>query len=208
MFDQDNQLITISRLDALTINLGVCACTSIVASSPANCSIDARQPSEPDGSQLAGPQSIDLQLDCDASALTCAAFGVTQNPSGPPAIGCNSITPNIVPGDPSWIRLNLSRRISIQRWTCVEFAAEGVPYCISHLPADVNGDRVVGPVLDLQRLVNCLDANPPCTLSECDADRSGFCGPKDLNREADLQNGGDSYIVWRDLTIPGACPSQ
>ncbi len=194
-------------LEGLTINLGTCACTTIVSSQPADCSIDPKQPSEPDGSNPAGPTSIVVTMDCDTGAppvLTCANFLVSQVPSGAPALSCQSVTPRFG-GINEQILVNFNRRVTTQRWNCLEYQAggkvQGQRVCFNHFPGDVNQSRAVEPILDVNRLLDCLDGDFPCTLAECDVDRTGLCASKDLLRLGDLENGGENYPVYRGLTI-------
>ncbi len=56
----------------------------VVSSEPTDGAIDARQPSEPDGTNPAGWQSIQIVFDGNAEFLTVADIEVTVDPPGPP----------------------------------------------------------------------------------------------------------------------------
>jgi hypothetical protein len=208
LFDTGNVLIEPLTIQGLTINLGPCACTTIVSGQPGDCSIDPRQPSEPDGSNPAGPSSIVLTMDCDTGAapvLACSNFFITQVPTGAPALSCFSVTPRFG-GENEQILVTLNRRVTPQRWNCFEYQQavgepQGDKVCFNHFPGDVDFSRSVQP-LDMDRLVGCFSVDPPsCPLAQCDLDRSGLCAAKDLLRLGDLENGGDLYVPQRGLSI-------
>jgi hypothetical protein len=197
------------RIEPLIIDTG-CICEPFfVDSDPADCSIDPRQPSEPDGNNPAGPSSVVLTSTFDTLGMTCAHFLLSQVPTGPPPITCQSVTPRFG-GVNEQILVSFDRRITPMGWTCIVYAPGGPPqgetFCQSHFPGDMDQSRTVQP-LDMDRLVDCLSDDPSsCPLAKCDIDRSGVCTGKDLLRLADLMNGGDFYPAYRGLTMP-ECPT-
>jgi hypothetical protein len=192
-------------LEDLTIDAGPCGCSEVLSSVPANCMHEARQPSEPDGSEPAGWNSVELEFECtDTSSVQPGDFTVTQVPLGdfdiPPAI--DALVPN-----GSTLNVVFDRVITPAAWTCVRYDPSGQRVCIGWLPADVNGDGTSSAVDILAVIDNLNDqVDPPYEEHQCDVDRSGSCGPPDILRVIDLLNGADAYDPMLNASLP-ACPS-
>ena len=168
---------------------------------PPNCAIDARQPAEPNGDHLAGWDSMTINF---ASECTPGLddLSILQTPEGPTPIVIVSVDQL----DAYTMGVNFSRKISLQRWTCVIFA--GQEFCIGHLPGDANGDGTSG-LGDVYEMLDNLNGRrePPMAMWQCDLDRSGFCKPADILRAVDLLNGASTYAPWNGEVIQ-VCPSQ
>jgi hypothetical protein len=173
---------------------------SVVSSHPPNCAIDARQPSEPNGSVPDGWDSIAITFSGDTSAILPGDFDayVFEGDPSPPTI-------TDVELDGTTVTLRLSRRIPMQKWTCIRYVPTGRELCLNHLPANVSADNTSGPV-DILWLIDCLNGFRTCELWQCDANRTGLCDPADILRVIDLLNGAALYDPWLHASI-AACPS-
>jgi len=176
-----------------------CQPLSIVSSSPPDCTIDARQPSKPDGSQQAGWDSIVITFDGDASGLTDEDFTLeipVGSMPGPPA--------GVIPSG-SDVTVLFPQIIPTAAWSCVVYNVDGTKICLGYLPADVSGDRTSAPA-DILYLIDCLNGVRSCEIRQCDVDRSDLCGPPDILRVIDLLNGAGDYEAWLNRSIAD-CPS-
>ncbi|MGB2984599.1 MAG: hypothetical protein WBE26_01840 [Phycisphaerae bacterium] len=175
---------------------------------PMNCTIDARQPHDPDGSNPRGWFVIDLYYWMVEPDLDRADFTVTQvggqNP--PPSVAAvlpiPSITEDVIR------RVVLSRYIEPGTWTTLTHNESGYSVSVGYLPGDVNGDGTAGPE-DILALIDRLNSgyHPHFLHWMCDADRSGMCAPADMLRVIDLFNGANAYDAWLGRTLP-SCPSE
>jgi hypothetical protein len=172
---------------------------SIISSDPPNCAIDARQPSEPNGSNPAGWSGIVLTFDGDATGTTANDFIVTGVGVGtPPGIASATPAGNIV-------TIVFDTLIPLRTWICVEHVDSGSQVCVVHLPADVSNDRT-SSAPDILFLIDCLNGVRTCQVQQCDADRSNVCGPPDILRVIDLLNGAGAFDPWLNVSVP-VCPS-
>jgi hypothetical protein len=175
----------------------------VVSSSPSNCAIDARQPSQPNGSSPAGWNAIEITFNegCNTGAMGAGNFNVTVTPAGTPPV-IDDVT---VAGQN--VTIHFASFIPTGKWTCVTHTSSGDGTCVGYLPADVNADRTAGPV-DILATIDNLNGQvqPPYPIHQCDVDRSAQCAPADILRVIDLLNGADEYEAWLGKTLP-ACPS-
>ncbi len=167
---------------------------------PSNCAIDARQPSDPDGSNRAGWDSIEITFaGCDTSKLGSEDFSVRAFPWCDPGPCMVRVIPNgnkatlLLPGVP------------LGGWICVIYVATGEEVCLAHLPGDVNNDGTSAPT-DILYLIDCLNGLTLCEIWQCNVDRSAVCGPPDILRVIDLLNGAGAYDSWLNRNLP-ECPS-
>lgn len=184
---------------AITVGIGCFVESSV----PSNCALDARQPSEPDGSGEAGWDTVELTFnaDCSTASMSASDFDVTVAPAGTaPVIDDVTIAGQMV-------TLSFATPIRLGAWTCVEHTGSGDMVCLGWLPADVNGDLAAGPTDILATIDNLNNqVQPPYPVEQCDVDRSGTCAPADILRVIDLLNGADAYDPWLGETLP-ECPS-
>ncbi len=170
----------------------------VAGSVPPDCGIDARQPSEPDGSDTAVAQSITIIFNRRVADLRPEDFTVEVFP-GPATIPVVLL----VTIDEEVATLYLNQPLVPQRWTCFTHTDSGIRTCVGVLPADVNGDGMSNGD-DVGALIDHLNglADPPLGLWQCDTNRSGVCTPADLLRAIDLLNGADVYEPgWMDATF-------
>jgi len=95
---------------SLTVNVP----PMMVLSDPPNCAIDARQPSEPDGSNSAGWQSVSITLSGDATSLTPDDFSVRAYPGPLTTTAIDAVYPT---ADPRTVQLELSAPMPLGQWT-------------------------------------------------------------------------------------------
>lgn len=186
---------------SLTVNVP----PMMVLSDPPNCAIDARQPSEPDGSNSAGWQSVSITLSGDATSLTPDDFSVRAYPGPLTTTAIDAVYPT---ADPRTVQLELSAPMPLGQWTCITHEGSGLEVCVGRLPGDVNGDGTTMPA-DILALIDHLngEVQPPYPIWQCDIDRSEACGPGDILRVIDLLNGADVYDVWLGRALP-VCPTK
>ena len=100
------------------IDLGFCEC-KIVESDPPNCSIDARQPSEPDGTGVASAWFVDYHFStgCDTNTVSVSQF------SAGPSVDVVRLRRDPDGRGPQWVRAPFASRLSMPlvEWTCIIF---------------------------------------------------------------------------------------
>lgn len=208
-----NQFITPLELSALTLiaDGGEC-CGIIVDGDPTDCSIDARQLSEPDGAGAVIVESVRVKFDCpDATSVAVPEDWSAREVRPGTPISVDSVA--VDPVDQSWVTVHFSRALTDKRWTCVSYNVTGTEACFGILPGDVNQDSLSRQETDLPAMVDCMTQPGNCTLRECDTDRSGACTPADLLRIADILGGGGVFTPPGDQTgildmnnLPISCP--
>jgi len=211
MYDGDSEmrdcpygfLIEPLELEGLTIDTQLpCDCV-VDTFTPENCSIDARQPCNPDGSNTAGWNSATLRFNvgCNAANYDTDDFSVSEEPDSGNTIFVTSVNPII-----NRTTITFNRRITLGAWTCVTFLPTRYESCFGHLPADVTSDEISAP-LDILWVIDCINGDETCKIHQGDVDRSGVTGPPDILRVIDLLNGAGVYDPWLDVLIP-ACPTE
>lgn len=167
-------------------------------SSPPDGAIDARQPSDIDGSNPTGWQEVTWTFSACASVTRAADFDVTQEGGVLPAptvaqvehLGGNTIT------------VRLSRPMEPRAWTTISHVS-GASVRLGYLPGDVNGDGTTNPALDLTALIDCLNQPGTCNDWQANIDRSeGTPGVLDITRLIDLLNGAGSYDSFAGARLP------
>ena len=190
------------KFECLTINLAPPKFCDVTEWVPATGTIDGRQISNPDGTNPAGFNSVDLTLvfggDCTSEDVTPAAFTVTTLPAGT-APSVTSVT--LVSG--TTYRANLSTTIPANKWTkiCFDPSPDEDCVCIGSLPGDVQGNRAVNATADAERLRQCLDTQT-CAEHQGDLNRSGAINPRDLIRLMDILNGAGNFDPNNLQTLP------
>ena len=211
MVDSNAQYIKPLKTESLTIDIGtICPCF-ITGSTPDDCALDGRQPSEPDGTLEAGWSEMQIEFDqpCLSCGFSSGRFSVSQIPAfGFPPISISDVECTGL----YTATVTLSRTISTNTWTCVRDVVTNGEVCVGYLPGDSDKDSTSDEA-DLLNLIDCLNGDATCEIHQCDMDRSGLCGPADLLREIDLLNGAEMFDPWNGERIerfgnPAPCPSQ
>jgi len=169
----------------------------ILASTPPDGAIDARQPSDLDGSNPAGWDSIDLMFDGDAGSLTPDDFTLTEDGGDGVPVGISSV--EVL--DATSVRLHFDAMIQTLAWIRVTHNGSGTSVRIGYLPADVSGDGFSGAV-DVLTLIDALNGVTLLPDYSTDIDRSGLSSAPDVLREVDLLNGADSYDAYLNASLP------
>ncbi|MCH8251862.1 MAG: VCBS repeat-containing protein [Planctomycetes bacterium] len=173
------------------------AALAIISSDPPDGAIDARQPSEPDGSNEAGWDGIDLTFGSDASGVSVDDFTIESDPDPDAAPVIDSIEI-----DGNTAALAFSSIIPVKNWTIVTHVASGTSARIGYLPGDVNNDGLsnANDVLALIDILNGVVDPPP--EYQTDTDRSGQTNPSDVLRVIDLLNGAGVYEAFNGASLP------
>ncbi len=171
----------------------------IVSSSPADGSIDGRQPSEPDGSNPDGWTTFRLFfLGGGGLVSTVAPTDLLVEENGSVASpGIQFLIPDDTTGT---LTVVLDRPITPGTWTTITHVPSNTSATFGFLPGDLTGDGVSNEA-DVQHLVDTLATTSP-PPADLDVDRSGTVGPQDILRLIDLLNGADAYPVWFGATLP------
>jgi hypothetical protein len=169
---------------------------AIVGSFPPDGAIDARQPSDLDGSNPAGWDSVDLFFNGDTSGLTPADFATS-------AIGGMGSAPDVVAVIPAGntATVELSDFIVLKGWTTITHVSSGTSVRLGYLPADESGDAT-SAVPDLLSLIYSLNGVVVRPEYSTDIDRSGLSAAPDVLREIDLLNGAGSYDPFLLVSLP------
>lgn len=202
MIDENVEEIGPVDLEGLTFALWTCPHLNIVGSVPPSCTIDGRQPSDPDGNAPAGWTSIAVRFDAtNAAGILPEDFTMREVPGG--ALGNPTGAQTNVP-ELGWVTLTFPPT-NPGVWTCFQVRSDvASEVCLGGLPGDVDGGGA-GEAADVPLLVDCIAGTAACEIHQCDMDRSGVCGASDLVRQIDLLNKAESYA---DLvsSLP-ACPN-
>lgn len=165
-------------------------------STPPTESIDARQPSDPDGSNAGGLDSVLLNFTSDTSGIVNGDFTITSTSGVAPGVGSLLSMGND-------LTVMLDAAIPFGAWTTITYDTSGDEVCIGAMPADVNADGT----RDSEDILSLIDHLNGTTLPiwSVDIDRSGEAGPEDILRAIDLLNGGGSYGTAHGDMINGSC---
>ena len=170
---------------------------AVVSSDPPDGAIDARQPSEPDGSAPDGWDSITLTFDGDSGGVTVSDFSVSVDPPGTAPIIIDVST------DGTDATLQFDTTIPLEAWTIVTHDPSDTSVRIGSLPSDVNNDKF-GSANDVLFLIDSLNGvvDPLPAMYQTDADRSGATNASDVLRVIDLLNGAGVYDEFLGATLP------
>ena len=183
-------------LGSATIAIGGDIPISVVASNPPDGAIDARQPSEPDGSNEAGWGGIELTFIGDPAGVQSSDFVITVDPEGEaPQVASVEI-------DGSVVTVEFTALIPLEAWTTITHSASGSSVRIGALPGDVSNDGI-SSANDVLALIDFLNgAGDPLADYQSDIDRSGAASPSDVLRVIDLLNGAGVYDEYIGATLP------
>ncbi len=175
---------------------------AILASDPVDQAIDARQPSNIDGSNPIGWQNIDITFDGDTAALTASDFTVTKQGGVLPAPSIIAVFLAPIPNNPGNIsRMILSAPLEPgSRLTVLHNQSAG-SVRLGYLPGDVNADGTASPI-DILALIDVLNQIVSRPIWSTDINRSGSAEPSDILRVIDLLNGADAFAVWNNVSLP------
>lgn len=170
----------------------------IITSQPPTGAIDARQPSQIDGSGVSGWKTLEMTFDLPSACISETDFSVTQQGGKmpPPQIDTVEIL------DPNRMRVTFNREVEVGSWTVVTHLASVSSVQIGYLPGDVDGNGESN-VQDISTLFEMLDNKRKLLpLWSRDIDRSGIPTPVDILRLIDLLNGAGVYEMYNHQTLP------
>jgi subtilisin family serine protease len=168
----------------------------VISSDPPSGAVDARQPSETDGTDPAGWSSATLTFNGDPSALLIEDFSVeTEGSEDTPQIL------SVSPAGPNAVTVTLDSTIPIGAWTTIRHDYSGTGVRLGYLPGDVDGDLTSAPA-DILEVIDGLNGVTPLEIWKSDVDRDGTPAPADILRVIDLLNGAGVYDVYNGMTLP------
>lgn len=172
----------------------------IAGSLPPDGAIDARQPSDPDGSNAEGSWLwVDMLLSGNISGVTKDDFTVIQDGGVGPPPSVLAIQP--LQGEYN-VQVVLSSRISMRAWITITHIDSGTSVGLGYLPSDVNGDGLASEA-DIATIIDVLNGViDPLPIWSTDLDRSGVTGPSDILRGIDLLNGAEQYDRFLGEMLP------
>ncbi len=174
------------------------AALTLLASYPPSGAIDARQPSDLDGTNATGWNSVTMTFTGSVAGLTPSDFAVTQVGGIGVAPGVLSVT---IDG-PDTATVVLDATIEVGAWTTITHSTSGGSTTLGYLPGDVNADATSTPS-DILAVIDALNGvGPPREIWSTDTDRSGVSGPEDILRVIDLLNGAAAFESFLDRTLP------
>jgi subtilisin family serine protease len=170
----------------------------IVSSSPPGGAVDARKPTDPDGTNAYGWQVLDLTFTVYASLQTPADFTVSQ--AG--GVGVAPPVTGVAAADDRHTTATLDAIIGVRAWTTVQHVFSGTQVRLGYLPADVNGTGI-SDGNDVTALATALSGGGPSRpVWALDIDRSEAVTPADILEAVDLLNGAGAYDTFLNATLP------
>jgi len=164
--------------------------------------IDARAPSEQDGSNPADWMATELVHLGDESPLDPAEFVIEVTRGTAPVV----VDARVAGMDRMIVDLDGPVPLDDGAWMTIKHVPTGSKTCVGNLPTDVNGDHSSAPA-DILDLIDGLNGVriPGLGFWQCDIDRSGVCAPADILSVIDLLNGAGEFRAWLGRSLP-ECP--
>jgi hypothetical protein len=194
MFSQATAPVRPGRLDDLWIQVAGEA-PALVDSSPPGNAIDARQPWNPDGTDVAGWSTFELTFVGDTSSLSPEDFQVTHSLAG----AAPQVT--AVRADGPYVSVSLSDIIELSAWTQVTHIPSGTSFRVGYLPGDVDGDSKASST-DVLALMDHLSGRHSRPPFQTDVERNGRTDADDLSRLIELLSGSEGYPAFLGTTLP------
>ncbi len=170
----------------------------IVGSVPPDGAIDARQPSEPDGTGVDAWDSLLVRFAGCAEGVIPDDFTLTRS-------GGEGLMPTVATVDRTGgdrVRVVLSHNITEGARTTITHAPSNTSVTLSSLPADTSADGQ-SDLADVVALIGALRGDGlPQPIWSTDIDRSGTSAPGDITRLIDLLNGGGAYRRYKGAFLP------
>ena len=184
----------------LTFHEGSCADLHIVSSDPGDGWIDARRPTDPDGTGVFGWSAVDITFDGDASGLTPADFTTSETCD---AGACDGVAPSVagVGGAGAALTVTLDRPIDPVAWTTIAMVGGDASDVVrlGYLPADADASLMAN-ANDIIEVVDAVTSGGE--LYHCDIDRSGAITANDIVELVNLLNGAGGYDAYYGQALP------
>jgi subtilisin-like proprotein convertase family protein len=161
---------------------------------PPSNGIDARRPTDIDGNNPVGWDSINLLFSSSPSGLTAADFAITSTSGTAPGIADITVVDNAA-------TLELDSIIPVGAWTTFTHIASDTSVRLGYLPADVDNNGTSGP-LDILALIDGLNGVVTLADYQADVDRSLVVAPLDILAVIDLLNGAGAFDSWIGVSLP------
>jgi subtilisin family serine protease len=174
---------------------------AIVSSSPPSGAIDARKPTDPDGSNAYGWQVLDLTFTVYASLQTPADFAVSQDGG----VGVAPTIMGVAASDDQHLTVTLETIIETRAWTTITHINSGTSVRLGYLPGDVGDVNAnhVSDAADVTAIVDALNGVLPTKpIWSMDIDRSDAVTGADILEVVDLLNGAGAYEAFLGATLP------
>lgn len=170
----------------------------VIGSDPPHGTVEARQPSQLDGSLPVGITSFRISLNVNLIGVTIADFELVQDggTAPPPELGqFMAVTDNT-------FTMTLQSPTVPGAWTRINYRWNGAGVEVGYLPGDVDGNATNNSD-DALALIAALDGQPDARpLASTDMDRSTALTPLDLLRWVDLFNGADAFEAYGNTSLP------
>jgi len=173
------------------------AAITLESSTPPDGSVDARQPTELDGSGAAGWQDLTVLFNRCASDLQPGDFNVTQSTAN----GSIPQVDDVALLEDGSAVLHLDAPINERVWTAVQLRPDGPRVRLGFQPGDVDGDGTTG-ALDVVALIDAVTGgNNSLAEWSTDIDRSRKTDLGDIIRLVDLMIGASEYDVYLSTSL-------
>lgn len=166
--------------------------TFLSSAAPNGSIIDARQPSDPDGSNVNELNSVLLTFDGDTIDLLPEDFSLVADP----AVGISSV----VAADRQ-LTILFDAAIPIGTWATLSHVDSPEDIALAHRPGDVDGNATTS-IDDVTALISALDGSTQLPARSTDIDRSEATTAADLLRQMDLLIGAETYDPYLDPPPP------
>ena len=184
----------------VTDNPTCMGCSTLVSSTPPDCSVDARIPHAMTSTNpnFWFTDEFDFELEFNnmpEGGFMQSDFSLSVIPPQPilPSIDAFSVDAS---GKIVSFSVNRPPSLAPPRWLCINFddpnpSCPNQPRCWARLPGDVNGDNTTSAD-DLTTLIQGVNLGG-LELNRCDLDRSGACNAPDLLMWINLANGAGVF---------------
>ena len=172
----------------------------IAASDPADGSIDARQPLDPNTLEAQGWSSVQLTFDGPVDALPESKFTLQEHCE---AGECDGVAPGVehVETLGAVVNVTLDRPLDPLTWTVLSYidGDENDVVRLGFLPADADGSSTAN-ANDIVSVVDGVTEGAP--LHRYDIDRSGTVTANDIVVLIDLLNGAGAFEAYFGKSLP------
>ncbi len=197
--------VVIKLKTAKTVDMPKVVTSGIVSSNPPNGAIDARMPSNVNGSGFwQGWNQFVLKIaGVNTASLTPTDFAMKT--TGGVSTKINDVS--VATGD-STLGVILTTQYGVPipegERTVIRHEASGTEICLGYLPGDVDGSAKVDGA-DLLALIDAINGVKTLPDYSTDLNRDGVTNNEDQLTWIDLTNGADAYSAWFGETLP-KCP--
>ncbi len=172
----------------------------LLDSDPPDGAIDARRPTDPDGSNSYGWNSLDLTFGRVTFDAGPEDFTVSQEGgvAAPPTVAAVTVAKSAV------LTVELDLAIEPIAWTTITHTKTAATLRLGYLPGDANGDGVSNEadVVALASAFGGATASISDSIWSRDIDRSNAFTPADILETVDLLNGSGAFEPFLNVALP------